>query len=215
MVLKQILLADDHELVRKGICHLIELHPDYEVIYEASNGLQVLKYLESHTVDLILLDIEMPVLNGIDTIFKIRETYTHPPVMMLTMQNNPDLLRQSVAAGAIGYVHKNAAPAELHTAIEAALSNNPYFSKEAMKILSQSTGEKQPVYLPENLKRLSSREMEILKMVAEGYSSTVIGSKLFLSPQTIDTHRKNILKKLDLHSVRDLTRFAMNHGLVS
>lgn len=215
MALKHIVLADDHELVRNGICHLIELHPDYNVVYEASHGLQVLKYLENHTVDLVLLDIEMPVLNGIETIFKIKEIYTHLPVMMLTMQNNPNLLRQAVAAGAIGYIHKNAATDELHQAIEAALNHHPYFSKEAMKILSQPIQEKEAPTFTEDLKRLTSRELEILKMVAEGYSSTVIANKLFLSSQTIDTHRKNILKKLDLHSVRELTRFAMNHGLVS
>jgi two-component system response regulator NreC len=215
MITKKIVLADDHELVRKGIRHLIELHPEYNVVYEASHGLQVLKYLDAHSADLVLMDIEMPVLNGIDTVFKIKERYTDLPVMMLTMQNKPHLLRQSVAAGAIGYIHKNAAPDELHHAIEAALQNQPFFSKEAMKILSQTDDDLKTPTEPDILRQITTREMEILKMVAEGYSSNVIGNKLFLSPQTVDTHRKNILKKLHLHSVRDLTRFALLHGLIS
>jgi two-component system response regulator NreC len=215
MVTKKIVLADDHELVRKGIRHLIELHPEYNVVYEASHGLQVLKYLDDHSADLVLMDIEMPVLNGIDTVFKIKERYTDLPVMMLTMQNKPHLLRQSVAAGAIGYIHKNAAPDELHHAIEAAVQNQPFFSKEAMKILSQTDDDLKTPTEPDILRQITTREMEILKMVAEGYSSNIIGNKLFLSPQTVDTHRKNILKKLHLHSVRDLTRFALLHGLIS
>ena len=212
-VFKRILLADDHELVRKGICSLIELYHEFQVVAEAANGREALNYLKENPVDLVLLDIEMPVMNGIETIIRIKENWKNLPVMMLTMQNNPEMLRQSIAAGATGYIHKNAAPQELHEAIKAALNHQPYFSKEAMKMISTSDEPSARKAQPEILKQLSAREIEILKLIAQGYSSTVIGHKLFLSPQTIDTHRKNILKKLNLHSVRELTKFAVQYGL--
>lgn len=210
---KNIVLADDHELVRKGICSLIEIHEEFIVVAQASNGKEVLDYLENNSADLVLLDIEMPVMNGIETIIRIKERWKNTPVLMLSMQNNPELLRQSIAAGAIGYIHKNADPEELFNAISAALNHQPYFSKEAMKIISSINTA--PASDNQNgiLKQLSAREIEILKLIAQGYSSTVIGNKLFLSPQTIDTHRKNILKKLNLHNVQQLTKFAMQHGL--
>jgi DNA-binding NarL/FixJ family response regulator len=210
---KNIVLADDHELVRKGICNLIEIHEELNVVAQASNGKEVLDYLENNPADLVLLDIEMPVMNGIETIIKIKERWENIPVLMLSMQNNPEMLRQCVAAGAIGYIHKNANPQELHNAITAAINKQPYFSKEAMKMIGTINEVQAGNNQPGILKQLSVRELEVLKLIAQGYSSTVIGNKLFLSPQTIDTHRKNILKKLNLHNVKELTKFAVQHGL--
>lgn len=209
----QIVLADDHELVRKGICILIDMHAELRVVAEASNGREVLDYLEKSPANLVLLDIEMPVMNGIETAIKIKERWDNIPVLMLSMQNDPEMLRRSIAAGALGYIHKNAAPQELFNAIKAASAHQPYFSKEAMKIIGSMNSLRDAATQNAILKQLSARELEVLRLIAMGYSSAVIGNKLFLSPQTIDTHRKNILKKLNLHNVKELTKFAVRNGL--
>src|SRR4030095_14099499 len=160
--------------------------------------------------DLVLMDVEMPGMDGITATGKIAESYPGVKVLMLTMMNNPATIRQSIAAGAKGFVYKNASEEELKEAIEKVMAGQLYLSEEASRVLLQQ--EERTV--PDALRQLSEREIEILKLIAQGYSSKLIGAKLFISPATVDTHRKNILKKLGLSGISALTKFALKHKLI-
>lgn len=205
----KIILADDHHLVRKGFRALLEEIPGIIVVGDAANGLELLELLQKIPADVVLLDIEMPGMGGIEACGKIQTQFVDTKVIMLTMRNDAEIVKQSVANGARGFLFKNTSPSELQTAIQKVASGEAYFSSEVTMLLLS-----QPQTNPA-LTGLTEREMEIIRLVAEGLSSAEIGEKLFISPRTVDTHRNNILQKLDLPNVAALVRFAMQHKLVS
>ena len=209
-----IIVADDHGLVRKGLAALLEEMEIAEDITEAANGLEVLDILASNkyppAYNLILMDVEMPEMDGITAVRKIAESYPDIKTIMLTMMNNPSTIRKCIAAGAKGFVYKNASEDELKEAIGKVMNGQLYLSEEANRVLLKENS----ALTPQSLRQLSEREIGILKLIAQGYSSTVIGEKLFISPQTVDTHRKNIAKKLGLNGISALTRFAIQHKLI-
>jgi two-component system response regulator NreC len=202
----RIIIADDHALVRRGLVSILQEMKMAETFAEAGNGEEVLSMLDAmedqQQFDLVLMDVEMPQMDGITAAAKISESFPTVKVLMLTMMNNTATIRKCIAAGAKGFVYKNASENELEEAIEKVMSGQLYLSQEASRILLQD--EQQT--LPDTLKQLTSREVEILKLIAQGYSSTVIGEKLFISPSTVDTHRKHILKKLGLTGIPALTK---------
>ncbi|MDX1940974.1 MAG: response regulator transcription factor [Saprospiraceae bacterium] len=205
----KIILADDHHLVRKGFRALLEEIPGIIVVGDAANGLELLELLQKIPADVVLLDVEMPGMGGIEACGKIQTQFVDTKVIMLTMRNDAEIVKQSVANGARGFLFKNTSPSELQTAIQKVASGEAYFSSEVTMLLLS-----QPQTNPA-LTGLTEREMEIIRLVAEGLSSAEIGEKLFISPRTVDTHRNNILQKLDLPNVAALVRFAMQHKLVS
>ena len=205
----KIILADDHHLVRKGFRALLEEIPGITVVGDAANGLELLELLQKSPADVVLLDVEMPGMGGIEACGKIQTQFVDTKVIMLTMRNDAEIVKQSVANGARGFLFKNTSPSELQTAIQKVASGEAYFSSEVTMLLLS-----QPQTNPA-LTGLTEREMEIIRLVAEGLSSAEIGEKLFISPRTVDTHRNNILQKLDLPNVAALVRFAMQHKLVS
>lgn len=205
----KVIIADDHNLVRKGFRALLEEIPGITVVADAANGLELLDLLKKTPADVTLVDVEMPALNGIEACGKIQTQFPDIKVIMLTMRNEAEIVKQSVANGARGFLFKNTSPAELQEALEKVASGQTYFSSEVtLLLLSQSPTD--PA-----LSILTEREIEIVRLVGEGLSSTEIGEKLFISPRTVDTHRNNILQKLDLPNIASLVRFAMQHKLIS
>ncbi len=207
----KIIIADDHHLVRKGFRSLLEELEFVEVIGDAANGQEVLHLLRSGKhPQIVLLDYEMPVLNGLQTAEQIQKEFFGVRTIMLTMLNNRELIQNAVANGVSGFLFKNASFEELSDAIRRVASGGTYFASEVALTLLK------PAPSPEaDLSgRLSEREIEVLKLVAQGFSSAEIGKQLFISPRTVDTHRNNLIQKLDVNGIAGLVQFAIKHKLI-
>ena len=204
-----IILADDHQLVRKGLLQLIQ---DFDIVHEireAANGSEVINLLENKMCDVVILDIDMPVMSGIECAALIKQKYTQTKTLMLTMQNNSKVIKQAMAIGAAGFVFKNATEEELYNAIATVGNGEIFISKEATQTLLLQD----ETYYQNFENKLTPREIEIIKMVAKGMSSKEIGEAIFISPRTVDTHRNNILHKLQLPNLQSLILFAVQNGL--
>jgi DNA-binding NarL/FixJ family response regulator len=203
----QVVLADDHDLVRAGIRALIELLPDVEVMAEASSGEELLSVLESVTPDLVITDIQMPGLNGLEAVARIRERHPALPILVLSMYDTADFVQRAVASGANGYLMKTSAPGELQHAVQTMLAVGSYFNAKVARMLL----ERVDTCSNDGLTR---RQLEILSLIAAGLSSKEIGHRLGLSPKTVDVHRARIMERLQLRDVASLTRYAVRRGLV-
>lgn len=207
----KILLADDHLLVRKGFRALLEELDFVEIVGEAGNGKEAIALLRNGAKpNVALLDYEMPLMNGLEATVEIKRDFFGVKVIMLTMMQNKELIEEAVEKGVSGFLFKNTSLEELSEAIQRVASGDTYFSSEVTLTLLK------PLHNPDAplLALLSSREMEILKLVAQGLSSTEIGQQLFISPRTVDTHRNNILQKLELPGIAGLVQFAVRNKLV-
>lgn len=204
---KQVILADDHDLVRGGILGLIELLPDVEVMAEASSGEELLTLLESVTPDLVITDIHMPGMNGLEAVVRIRRRHPTLPILVLSMYDTADFVQRAVTSGANGYLMKNAAPSELQHAVQAMLVTGNYFNAKVARMLL----EKVETCADDGL---TDRQVEILCMIAGGLSSKEIGYELGLSPKTVDVHRARIMERLQVRDVASLTRYAVKRGLI-
>jgi DNA-binding NarL/FixJ family response regulator len=204
---KQVVLADDHDLVRGGIRGLIELLPDVEVMAEASSGEALVALLQSVTPDLVITDIQMPGMNGLEAVARIREQHPTLPILVLSMYDTADFVQRAVTSGANGYLMKNAAPAELQHAVQVTLATGSYFNARVARMLL----ERVDTCAADGL---TDRQVEILSKIAAGLSSKEIGFELGLSPKTVDVHRARIMERLQLRDVASLTRYAVRRGLV-
>ncbi len=206
-----ILLADDHQLVRKGFRALLEELDFVEIAGEAANGQELLNLLRRGVkADIVLLDYEMPVLNGLETLEQLKRDYFGLKVIMLTMLNSRDLVQNAVEFGVDGFLFKNASLDELREAIQRVARGENYFSSEvALTLLKPDQSAN-----PNLLQHLTAREIEVLKLVAQGLSSTEIGAQLFISPRTVDTHRNNLIHKLDVNGIAGLVQFALRNKVI-
>lgn len=207
----RILLADDHQLVRKGFRALLEELDFVEVTGEAANGQEVIGLLRRGIkADIVLLDYEMPLLNGLETLEQVKRDFFGVRVILLTMLNQRELIQSAVEKGVNGFLFKNASLDELSEAIRRVAKGENYFSNEVTLTLLK------PVYNPGQafLSQLTEREVEVLRLVAQGFSSTEIGAQLFISPRTVDTHRNNLIQKLDVNGIAGLVQFAIKNKLV-
>ncbi|MFN0173924.1 MAG: response regulator [Saprospiraceae bacterium] len=207
----KILLADDHQLVRKGFRALLEELDFVEIVGEAANGKEAVALLRNGAKpNIALLDYEMPLMNGLEATVEIKRDFLGVKVIMLTMLQNKALIEEAVAEGVSGFLFKNTSLEELSEAIQRVASGDTYFSSDVTLTLLK------PVHNPDAplLALLSSREMEIIKLVAQGLSSTEIGQQLFISPRTVDTHRNNIIQKLEVQGIAGLVQFAVRNKLV-
>jgi DNA-binding NarL/FixJ family response regulator len=211
----RILLVDDHAMVRQGIRSLLEGHGGYQIVGEAGDGREVLHQLAAATPDLAIMDVAMPRLNGIETTRQIRAMSPITRVLMLSMHDDPQYVLEALRAGACGYVLKEGAFRELLAAIDAVMQGKVYLSQalHAMKVAEMRQGSGQGP--PSALAGLTPRERQVLQLIAEGNSGTEIARELGISARTVESHRERIMAKLDLHSIADLTRFAVRHGVCS
>ncbi len=210
----RILLADDHPLVRSGLTKLLEPHKEIVVVGEASDGEEAVALTRSLRPDVAVIDLSMPNMNGIEATRLIRQQTPSVRVLVLTMHDTEEYIFQMLKAGAGGYVLKNSSREELADAIKAVARGDKFFSPRISEIMVQS-------YLQKAESRekkessddlpLTRREREVLLHISEGLNNTQIVRKLFISPRTVDTHRTNIMQKLDIHDVANLVRYALEH----
>lgn len=210
-----IFLADDHAVVRDGLRLLLETQPDFKVVGQAENGLEAIEKLIKECADVLIIDVAMPELNGIEAARQIRLNCPALRVIVLSMHSTTEHISRALQAGAQGYVLKASAGAELIEAIRAVVAGHRYLSQKVSDLVVDdylSRLETSTTYSP--LSSLSPRELSILQLVAEGHSSAEISSMLAISPNTVDTYRSRILQKLDLNGLSDLIKFAIKHGII-
>lgn len=213
---KRILLADDHAILRSGLRFMLSSQEDMEIVGEASTGTETLKQSETLQPDLILLDLSMPGLGGLEVLPILRRLTPTSKILVLTMHDDKHYLNQALQNGASGYVLKKAADTELITAIRAVLSGELYVHHSMMRFLLEDvlTG-KDAAHPGDIWDSLSEREQEVLRQVALGFTSAEIAEKLSLSAKTVDTYRARGMEKLGLRNRAALVRYALSRGLIS
>jgi len=209
----RVLLVDDHPVVRKGISCCLARHPHLLVVGEAADGLEALAKARELLPDIVLLDIDLPQMSGVAVADVLRKELPKIKVVILSRYQGPQYLSRVLQAGARGYVLKGASPEELAKAIETVIAGECYFSPEVARLalnqLAQGNG------AGPDVADLTNREREVLVLVAEGLSNKEIASNLNLGVRTVETHRERIMRKLGIHSVAGLTRFAIAKGLIT
>lgn len=209
----RILLADDHGILRAGLRNLLNAEPDLEVIGEAADGIQVLEMVEQSCPDLILMDISMPNMGGIDVLQHLSRKLPASKVLMLTVHEDESLLKKAIRAGASGFVVKRAAESELITAIKTVMQGDIYIHPAMTRALLKDLVPAPSSKLAAD-NTLTHREVEILRLIARGYTNNQIAEKLSISSRTVEGHRANLMGKLDLHSRVELVEYAEQHGLL-
>ncbi len=210
----RVLLADDHTLVRAGLRKLLESIPAMEVVGEAGDGLALLELAERLRPDVVLMDIAMPGLNGLEATGRISRTWPEVRVLILSMHQNAEYVRQALRQGAAAYLLKDAAPLELELALAAVLRGETYLSPAVSKgVVSDYVQRLRSDEPAEDA--LTPRQREVLQLIAEGHSTKEIARRLDLSVKTVETHRTQLMRQLDIHEVAGLVRYAIRSGLVS
>jgi DNA-binding NarL/FixJ family response regulator len=215
MSVTTVLLVDDHRLVRSGIRSLLEGSAEVRVVGEAANGREALDLCARLQPQVVLTDVEMRELNGIETVRQLHSAQPDLKVIMLSMYGDPQYVLEALRAGARGYVLKDAAFAELLTAIKTVASGRRYFSAPLADHVMEDYVRRAVCgqAVTSDLDKLSAREREVLQLVAEGRSSAQVAAAMHISVRTVDAHRHNVMQKLGIHSIAGLTKFAIVHGI--
>lgn len=210
----RILIADDHEIVRRGIRALLENHPGWEVCGEAVDGRDAVEKARATRPDLVLLDVSMPNLNGLDAARQILEIVPQTRVLILTMHESEQIVREVLEVGARGFLLKSDAARDLVSAIQALQRRTTFFTSSVAEMVLDGFLDRRGETQKPTKDRLTPREREVVQLLAEGKSSKEVAVVLNLSVKTAETHRTNVMRKLDLHSVADLVRYAVRNNLV-
>lgn len=211
----RILLADDHTIIRSGLRLLLEQEPDFKVVAEAGDGREAIESIGRHHPDVALLDIGMPLLNGIEATRQIVSQEPHPQVVILSMHSDEGYVLRALKAGARAYILKNSAEADLIRAVRAVADGKSFFSPAISKMLLEDyVRQVRDKQVEDTYDLLTPREREILQLLAEGKTNKEVASILDLSLYTVETHRGNILQKLNLHSVPELILYAVRKGII-
>ena len=210
----RIILADDHVLIRHGIKNMIQTQGEYKVVGEAEDGEQLLMVLRKVTSDLVIMDITMPKLGGIEVTQKIKQRYPRTKILILTMHKSKEHFSLAMSAGADGYLVKDDSDSELLKAIATVLEGETYLSPFFAEGFTEDVINAYRTEGGSLITKLSKREKEVLQLVVKGHTSKVIAERLNLSPRTVDTHRANLLKKFKLKKTVDLVNYAIRCGLV-
>jgi DNA-binding NarL/FixJ family response regulator len=211
----RVLLADDHTLVRAGIRALLEKSPDVRVCGEANDGREVLELVKTQEPQVILMDIAMPGLNGLEATARIVKDYPKVRIIILSMHQNEEYFWQALKAGASGYLLKKSATAELLVALRRVLGGEIYLSHEISNRLVKKLPLQQIVHAQSPLERLTARQREILQLIAEGQTTKAIALILKVSPKTVEYHRAKLMERLGIFDIPGLVRFALQVGLIA
>ena len=210
-----ILLADDHTLVRQGLKKVLEESPEWDVVAEAGNGRDAVREAEEHHPDVAILDIAMPLLNGIEATRQITKRSPTTKVLMLTMHADEVYVTQVLKAGAVGYLLKDSADVDLLRAVDEVAQGRSFFSPVISRVVLDEYVKRLEEHEPADAyESLSTREREILQLVAEGKANKEIASLLFVSTSTVETHRAHIMEKLGLHSAAEIVLYAARRGVI-
>ncbi|MCX6135153.1 MAG: response regulator transcription factor [Ignavibacteriales bacterium] len=214
----RILLADDHMLIRSGIATLLQSIKDFVIVGEAEDGEDAVHKTSELRPTVVVIDLSMPKLSGIEATKIIKKRYPETNVLVLTMHENEEYVYQILKSGASGYVLKSAGKDELATAIRAAAKGEKFFSPRISQLMAEGyvkrveKGGQDAARVDVTLTR---REREILALVASGLTNQQIADQLFISPRTVDTHRTNLMQKLEIHDLANLVRYAIEHGIIA
>lgn len=212
----RILIADDHGIIRKGLRLQLEQHSDFEVVGEATEGREAVRMADELVPDVVIMDIAMPNLNGIQATTQLVKKNPQIGVIILSMYSDETYLMRTLAAGAKGYLLKESADVDLHRAVEVVAQGKPFFSPAiADTLLEDYMRQLQQRGLQDSYDLLTEREKEILQLLAEGRSNKDVAGVLNLSTNTVETHRTRIMQKLDLHSTADIVLYAVRKGIIS
>jgi DNA-binding NarL/FixJ family response regulator len=210
----RVLLADDHTLVRAGIRALLQNLEGVTVVAETGNGAEVLEFARAHRPDVVLLDISMPGLGGLEVSAQLRDVLPEVRVVMLSMHANEEYVLQALRAGAAGYMLKDSATAELELALKAVMQGETYLSppisRQVVEGYVQRVGAEQPAS-----DNLTPRQRQVLQLIAEGHSTKEIAHRLNLSVKTVETHRAQLMERLQIREIAGLVKYAIRHGLVT
>ena len=213
---KRIVIAEDHTILREGLRMLLSSNPAFEVVGEAQDGLEAIRSVESLKPDLILMDLSMPRMNGVGAIQEIKKLNPATKILVLTVHKTEEHILTALKTGADGYILKDATRGELMLALDNIFSGRSYLSPGiSERVIEGYLEGRQSVKSSTSWDTLTQREREILKMIAEGYRNKDIADYLCISAKTVEKHRANLMKKLDLHSASSLTAFAMEKGLIT
>jgi DNA-binding NarL/FixJ family response regulator len=211
----RILLADDHQLFRDALRVMLEKEPTIQVVAETGDGLEVVTLTQTILPDVVCMDISMPGMNGIETTRRLQSSCPEIKVIGLSAFSDQRYIFEMLEAGASGYITKAAAGEQLLRAIKAVLLGQKYLCPDATTAMSRALPDKSDSPNATLVSSLGARERQVLQLVAEGHTSVQIAAHLQMAPSTVEVHRRNIMRKLDLHSVADLTKYAIRHGLTA
>jgi DNA-binding NarL/FixJ family response regulator len=212
----KVLIVDDHTLVRDGIRALLALVADVKVVGEAANGKEALEKVRKLAPDVVLMDLAMPIMSGLESTRRIRKRFPGTKVLALTQYEDREYIVPTIEAGARGFVSKTAAFSELASAIQAVYQGGSFLSPVAAAAVVEECQQKiSSEGETDSYQNLTDREREMLKLVAEGYTAREISDMLVVSLRTVETHKTNLMKKLNIHNKADLIRFAIRRGIIT
>ena len=211
----RLLLGDDHTLVRHGLRKILEEQPEWEVVSEVGDGREAVREAVAHKPDVAIIDVAMPLLNGIDATQQIVRRVPDTRVLMLSMHADEAYVMRALQAGATGYMVKDSAGKELLTAVETVASGRRYFSPAIEKLVQDDPGRTGGAGFADRYETLSTREREIFQLIAEARSNKEVAALLDISPATVETHRARILQKLDVHNIAEVVLYAVRRGIIS
>lgn len=210
----RLLLGDDHTLVRHGLRKILEEQPEWEVVSEVGDGREAVREAIAHKPDVAIVDVAMPLLNGIDATQQIVRRVPGTRVLMLSMHADEAYVMRALQAGATGYMVKDSAGKELLTAVETVASGRRYFSPAIEKLVQDDQG-RSGAGFADRYETLSTREREVFQLIAEARSNKEVAALLDISPATVETHRARILQKLDVHNIAEVVLYAVRRGIIS
>jgi DNA-binding NarL/FixJ family response regulator len=212
----RVLVVDDHAVVREGIRSVLENAAGFEVVGEAGDGAEAMVLAEQHEPDVVLLDVTMPGQSGLQVAVRLRQRLPSVRVLILSMHDRTEYVLEAVRAGASGYLLKDAGPAEVREAVRTVQKGDAYFAPAvAQKLSAALRGELEEEQRRGNLGLLTPREREVVVLIADGRTNKEIAGELGISPRTVETHRESLMRKLRIHTVAGLTRFAIEAGLIN
>ena len=214
MTVLRILLADDHTVVRQGLRKVLEERPEWQVVAEAGDGRDAVRLAEELKPDVAVMDVAMPLLNGIEATRQITHRVPHTKVLVLSMYSDEAYVIQMLKAGATGYLLKDSADVDLLQAVQAVSEGKSFFSPAVARLMSDDYARQRGEDAVDRYESLSGREREIFQLVAEGKINKEIAALLFISPSTVETHRARIMEKLDLHSAAEIVLYAVRRGVI-